>query len=78
MTVHDSLGQSPTSDVFDEEEEVAQLCDVDGTAGVKLDRVGSGGRRESGSMAERNREEVKYKVKSKYAVNRLAKSTPGK
>ena len=54
------------------------MCDVDGTAEVKLDRIGSGGRRESGSMAERNREEVKYKIKSKYVVNRLAKSTPGK
>ena len=53
----------------DEEEEVAQLCDVDGTAEVELDRIGSGGRRESGSMAERNREEVKYKIKSKYAIN---------
>ena len=57
-----------TSDICDEEEEVAQLCDVDGTAEVELDRIGSGGRRESGSMAERNREEVKYKIESKCAV----------
>ena len=45
------------------------LSGGDGTADVDLDRIRSGGRRESGSMAERYREEVKYKVKSKYVVN---------
>ena len=48
------------------------MCGVDGTAEVELDRIGSGGRGlggESGSMAERYREEVKFKIKSKYAVN---------
>ena len=55
----------PISDVFDEEEEVAQLCDVDGTAEVKLDRIGSGGRRESpASMVERYHEEKKFNLNS--------------
>ena len=66
-----------TSDIFDEEEVVA-LFGGDGTADVDLDWIGSGGRRESGSMAEWYREEVKYKVKSKYGANWLTKSTPGK
>ena len=44
----------------------------DGKAEVEIDGIGSVGRGldgESGSMAERYREEVKFKVKSKYAVN---------
>ena len=57
-----------TSDVFDGEEVVA-LFGEDGTANVELDPIRSGSRREFDSMAERYREEVKYKVISKYAVN---------
>ena len=47
--------------IFDEE--VVALFGGDGTADVELDRIGSGGRRESGSMAERYREEMKCNLK---------------
>ena len=72
MTVprSDSLGPSPTSDIFDEEEGVA-LFREDGTADVEVDPTRSGGwlagwlvSGGTASMAERHREEMNFNLNS--------------